>query len=105
MYGYLDATGRMAIRPQYENALSFGDGLAAVWIEDTWGYINKKGLPCFKLDGKIVVKRSEFDRWMTRFRKNSKRDLGQLVDETVAQLKKRPNEKKITTPNAHQTRF
>ncbi len=27
-------------------------------------YIKRDGMPCFKLRGKILVKRSEFDAWM-----------------------------------------
>ncbi|MBW2634627.1 MAG: helix-turn-helix domain-containing protein [Deltaproteobacteria bacterium] len=31
-------------------------------------YIKRDGMPCFKLKGKILVKRSEFDSWMNGHR-------------------------------------
>ncbi|MDR1829310.1 MAG: WG repeat-containing protein [Candidatus Fibromonas sp.] len=46
-YGYADDKGNIAIKPQYEKALSFSEGLAAVQILDgqkaKWGFIDTKG--------------------------------------------------------------
>jgi hypothetical protein len=52
-YGYIDATGKVSIPPQYEEAEDFSEGLAAVkvstWREgyrttkDRYGYIDKTG--------------------------------------------------------------
>ena len=41
--GYIDATGRMVIKPQYEKALYFSEGLAGVEIGDKSGYVDKAG--------------------------------------------------------------
>jgi len=45
LYGYMDKSGAVAIRPAYKNALWFSQGLAPVLFADNglWGYINKKG--------------------------------------------------------------
>jgi WG containing repeat len=42
-WGYLDKTGKMAIEPQFAEALRFSEGLAAVKNGDKWGYIDKSG--------------------------------------------------------------
>ena len=46
-YGYADDKGNIAIKPQYEKALSFSEGLAAVQVSDgqraKWGFIDTKG--------------------------------------------------------------
>lgn len=41
--GYVDKTGKIVIKPQYEFAGDFSDGLAAVWTKDGCGYINHAG--------------------------------------------------------------
>lgn len=43
-YGYVDTGGKTVIRPAYQNAHSFSEGLAAVTNnEGKWGYINTAG--------------------------------------------------------------
>jgi hypothetical protein len=42
-YGYIDATGRFAVVPQFDYARDFADGLAAVKKEGKWGFIDKNG--------------------------------------------------------------
>lgn len=42
-YGYVDKNGVMIIKPQFDEAEVFSDGLARVMINYKWGYINKKG--------------------------------------------------------------
>jgi hypothetical protein len=46
----------------------------------------KEGLPHFKLKGKILVKRSEFDEWMESFRINKNQELNELVDGVIKSL-------------------
>ncbi|PKL46142.1 MAG: hypothetical protein CVV42_17440 [Candidatus Riflebacteria bacterium HGW-Riflebacteria-2] len=41
--GYIDASGRFAISPQYADAKAFSEGLAAVKTDSQWGYIDAKG--------------------------------------------------------------
>lgn len=49
-------------------------------------YIRSDALPCFKVKGKILIKRSEFDRWLERYRINKNQDLNYLVDGVMSDL-------------------
>jgi hypothetical protein len=42
-YGYIDKTGKIVIKPQFDFAESFSEGLAWVSISGKDGYINKTG--------------------------------------------------------------
>lgn len=42
-YGYVNAKGEQIIAPKYEYALSFVDGVAAVYVDGKWGCINTDG--------------------------------------------------------------
>lgn len=42
-WGFLDANGRLAIRPIFENVRDFRHGLAAVQWQGKWGFINPQG--------------------------------------------------------------
>ncbi|MBI3319660.1 MAG: WG repeat-containing protein [Candidatus Omnitrophica bacterium] len=55
--GFIDRTGRIVIRPNFDITDDFSEGLAAVQIRGRWGFINKKG--------KLVVepKFKEVDRF------------------------------------------
>lgn len=44
LYGFMDKTGKVIIKPQFKNANGFNEGLAAVSdAPGNWGYVNKKG--------------------------------------------------------------
>jgi len=55
-------------------------------------YIRNGDLPCFKLPGKngrtgkILIKKSEFDAWMERFRDNDYIDLDTITDDVMESL-------------------
>lgn len=40
-WGYVDAEGEVVIKPQYSDAKSFSNGLAAVCVDGKWGFIDK----------------------------------------------------------------
>ena len=40
-WGFVDVAGNILIEPQYENARSFSNGLAAVCQNNRWGFINR----------------------------------------------------------------
>ena len=42
-FGYIDAKGRVVVRPQFDQVSSFSEGLAAVLVAGKWGYINRNG--------------------------------------------------------------
>jgi len=39
-YGYMDEENKIVIKPKYENALSFSEGLAGICINGKWGFID-----------------------------------------------------------------
>ena len=50
------------------------------------GYL-KCGLPFFKLRGKILVKRSEFDSWLEAYRVNRAKEINDIADDAISSLK------------------
>ena len=42
-WGFVDKNGSMKIKPQYEKARSFANGMAAVMVNGLWGFINANG--------------------------------------------------------------
>lgn len=59
---------------------------SAISVGSLRDYI-KTGLPAFKVKGKILIKRSEFDQWISRYRINQAQDLNHLVDEVMDTMK------------------
>jgi hypothetical protein len=53
LFGFIDTTGKMVIKAQYEDLHSFKEGLASFQQNKKWGFIDKKG--------KIVIK-PQFDQ-------------------------------------------
>ena len=43
-------------------------------------------LPCYRVDGKIVVRRSEFDAWIARYHQVGRADVARIVSEVVSAL-------------------
>jgi len=58
-------------------------------------YIKRDGMPCFKLRGKILVKRSEFDKWMDEHRVDAANEIKEKVDEVLDRIKAK------SAPNMH----
>lgn len=52
-YGYKNTSGEIVIKPRFNEACKFSEGLACVKIKSKWGYINK--------NGKIVIE-PQFDK-------------------------------------------
>jgi hypothetical protein len=44
-------------------------------------------LPCYRVGGKILVRRSEYDAWVARYRQVGDPDLDRIVSETLRGLK------------------
>ena len=71
--------------PYYDlKSLSAYSSLRVSTLRD---HIRSEGLPCFKVKGKILVKQSEFDKWIENYRDNKNRDLKDLVDGVMNRLK------------------
>ena len=47
----------------------------------------RKGLPCFKCGGKLLIRMSEFDAWLEKFRINKEQDLETLVEDVMADFR------------------
>ena len=43
-------------------------------------------LPCYRVGGKIVVRRSEFDAWIGAYRESGRTDVGQIVSDVLRGL-------------------
>ena len=43
-------------------------------------------LPCYRVGGKILVRRSEFDTWIARYRRIGRADVDQLVADVMKAL-------------------
>jgi hypothetical protein len=41
--GFIDASGKIVIAPQFDKVTAFSEGLAAIRIGDKWGYIDRTG--------------------------------------------------------------
>jgi excisionase family DNA binding protein len=63
------------------------EAYSALKVPTLRDHIRSGELPCFKVKGKILVKRSEFDRWVEKYRLNKKLDIEGMVDEMFAALK------------------
>lgn len=42
-FGFIDKTGKVIASPQFDEALGFSEGLAAVLVKDKWGFIDQTG--------------------------------------------------------------
>jgi Helix-turn-helix domain len=43
-------------------------------------------LPCYRVGGRVLVRRSEFDGWVRRYRSAGRVDIDQAVDEILREL-------------------
>lgn len=48
-------------------------------------------LPHYRINRKLLVRRSEFDRWIARYRRCGRPDLDALVDEVIEEIRKKPS--------------
>jgi len=60
---------------------------SAVAVSTLRDYIKTGDLPCFKVKGKILIRKSEFDAWIEERRYNKKQDLNTIVDRVMKSLK------------------
>ena len=76
----------ISLRGQYFDlrGLSAYSALAVGTLRD---HIKSGSLPCFKVKGKILIKQSEFDHWIERYRLNKKEDLNNIINGVIESLK------------------
>lgn len=44
-------------------------------------------LPCFRIGGKILVRRSEYDAWAVRYRREGRGDVDRVVSDVLESLR------------------
>src|SRR5262249_53009835 len=44
-------------------------------------------LPCYRIGGKILVRRSEFDQWIAAYRQTGRADVSQIVSDVLRGLR------------------
>jgi excisionase family DNA binding protein len=44
-------------------------------------------LPCYRPGGKVLVKKSDFDAWLARFREAGASDVDAIVNDTLRELR------------------
>lgn len=49
-------------------------------------HIRANGLPAYPVHGKILIKKSEFDKWIERYRVNKSQDLNVLADDVLKEI-------------------
>ena len=64
-------------------------GYSTLAVPTLRDYIRSGKLPAYKVKGKVLVKKSEFEKWMDNHRMDKKKDINGIVDEVVGSLKKR----------------
>ncbi len=63
-------------------------GYSTLGVSTLRDYIRSGKLPAYKVKGKVLVKKSEFEKWMDRHRMDKKKDINGIVDEVVGSLKR-----------------
>ena len=53
------------------------------------GWLNhsERPLPCYRVGGKVLLRKSELDGWLTSFRQVGAQDLDAIADEMVGQIR------------------
>ncbi len=64
-------------------------GYCSLKIPTLRDYIKAGELPHYKLKGKILIRKSDFDNWLETFRVNKKQELNNIVNEILENLKTR----------------
>ena len=60
---------------------------ACIPVSTLRDYMRKEGLPYFKPRGKVLVKRSEFDKWLERYRIDRSERLNAIVDDVLRKVR------------------
>ncbi len=68
-------------------ALAAYSGCSVRWLRDQLTAAHHP-LPCYRLPGgKILVRRSEFDAWLARYRRVGPPDVARVVDDVLSGLR------------------
>ncbi len=67
------------------NALATYSGLSVRTLRTYLGHVSHP-LPHYRVGGKILIRRSEFDAWIAAYRRVGNPDIDQIVDDVCATL-------------------
>jgi len=75
----------VALMDQYFDlrGLSAYSSLSVSTLRD---HIRDSGLPAYQLHGKILIRRSEFDGWLVRYRMNKGRNVEGIVNDVMTEI-------------------
>jgi hypothetical protein len=66
-------------------ALATYSGCSIRWLRDRLVDASHP-LPCYRVEGKVLVRRSEFDVWIARFRSQGRLEVDRLVGPALREL-------------------
>ena len=75
----------VALKDQYFDLRGLS-AYSSVSVSTLRDHIRDSGLPAYQLHGKILVKRSEFDGWLVRYRVNKSRDIEGIANEVMNEI-------------------
>lgn len=52
-------------------------------------------LPCYRVGGKLLVRRSEFDAWVAVYRQRGRADVDQVVNEVLREVRAQRSEQEV----------
>ena len=81
-----DITQTIALQDQYFDLKKL-KAYSTFSVPTLRDYIRKGKLPAYKVGGKIVIKRSEFDAWIETHRMNKNQDLDAIVEDVMTTMK------------------
>jgi len=76
----------ISLRDQYFDLKGLST-FSAMAVSTLRNFIRTGNLPAYKVHGKILIKRSEFDAWINTFKINRKQDLSAICDDILENLK------------------
>ncbi|MBN1228074.1 MAG: helix-turn-helix domain-containing protein [Deltaproteobacteria bacterium] len=62
---------------------------SALEVSTLRDYIRAGKLPAFKAKGKVLIRKSEFDKWIEAHRINRKIDIARIANEALTSLKRK----------------
>ena len=59
---------------------------ASLSVSSLRAHIRSNHLPAYQVHGKILVRKREFDKWLSQFRVNRAQDLNRIADEIIDEI-------------------
>lgn len=74
-------------------SLQAAAGYSCLSVRNLRGWLGhpERPLPCYRVGGKILLRRSELDRWLSAFRRVGKEDVDTLVDRILKDIQTESN--------------